>query len=181
MTAIQLRDEALMMLEGKGAILEVARRVTRVLDETNTAGAIIGGVAVVLHGHVRTTAVVDVYVPGSLEEFGQKLMTAGFEFSAKGKEFLAAGVPVHLVTSKQTSLEPTEFTRIDDVKTVSLPDLINLKLTSGLKNLTRAQDLADVIGLIRAQGLTAQFAARLDKSIRAEFRKLVKAVQKESK
>jgi hypothetical protein len=45
--------------------------------------------------------------------------------------------------------------------------------------MTRAIDIADVIGLIRANKLTGQFAAKLQKSLRAEFRKLVKAVQRE--
>jgi hypothetical protein len=69
---------------------------------------------------------------------------------------------------------------IEQVLTVSLPDLINLKLRSGLKHVTRAQDLADVIGLIRAHHLRGDFAGKLEKSLRPEFRKLVKAVQKES-
>ena len=169
-----------MMLEGKGAILHVARQVTRVLDESKTRGAVIGGVAVVLHGHVRTTADVDVYVADSLDDFSTQLRAAGLTFSAERREFLCAGVPVHLVTSKETKIEPGDPVHIDDVRTVSLPDLINMKLASGLRNLTRAQDIADVIGLIRANRLTSQFAGKLNKALRSEFRKLAKAVQKES-
>src|SRR6478672_7466187 len=148
MTAVELRDEALMMLEGKGAILEVAREVTRVMDNAKVRGAVIGGVAVVLHGYVRTTADVDVFVPDSLEAFSQTLTDAGFDFEPTRKEFVFAGVPVHLVSAQQTTIEPKNLTRIEDVQTVSLPDLINLKLQSGLKNPTRAIDIADVIGLI---------------------------------
>lgn len=55
-----------------------------------------------------------------------------------------------------------------------------MKLRSGLASTVRAQDLADVIGLIRARHLTAEFAARLQKDLRPEFRKLVKAVQADS-
>jgi hypothetical protein len=32
LTAFQLRDEALLMLRGEGAILDVARRISKVLD-----------------------------------------------------------------------------------------------------------------------------------------------------
>ena len=60
--------------------------------------------------------------------------------------------------------------------TVGLEDLINMKLDSGRRDPLRAQDLADVIGLIRHHGLGADFARRLDKSLRPEFRKLAKAV-----
>jgi len=168
-----------MMLEGKGAILEIARRVTRILDETKTDGAIIGGVAVVLHGYIRTTADVDVFVSGPLKEFSNRLTDAGFTFSKNQQEFHALGVPIHLVSQNETSIKPSKFTRIDDVLTVSLADLINLKLSSGLRNMTRAIDIADVIGLVRANKLTGQFASKLQKSFRAEFRKLVKAVQRE--
>ena len=40
-------------------------------------------------------------------------------------------------------------------------------------------DLADVIGLIRSCHLTAEFARHIQKPLRSEFRKLVRAVKKE--
>src|SRR5207253_783519 len=137
--------EALMMLQGKGAILRAARKVSDILDQS---GAIIGGVAVVLHGHVRTTNDVDVYVNTPNDATGQ-LKSAGLKFVAPRREFLCDGVPVHLVTSQEATPPPREFVRIEGIRTISLPDLINLKLQSGTRNITRAQDLADVIGLIR--------------------------------
>jgi hypothetical protein len=69
---------------------------------------------------------------------------------------------------------------IDDIMTVSLPDLLNLKLRSGMSKLTRAQDLADVIGLIEDRKLAGGFAAKLYQSLRAEFRKLVSAVKRQA-
>ena len=48
-----------------------------------------------------------------------------------------------------------------------------------MRNMLRAQDLADVIGLIRHNRLTSEFAKHLDKSLRPTFRKLVKAIQQE--
>ena len=56
-----IREEALLTLQGRGAILDVARQVSDVLRAEELEGAVIGGVAVVLHGHVRTTADVDVF------------------------------------------------------------------------------------------------------------------------
>lgn len=44
------------MLEGDGEILDVARDVTRILNEERIRGAAIGGIAAGLHGHVRATA-----------------------------------------------------------------------------------------------------------------------------
>jgi hypothetical protein len=54
-----------------------------------------------------------------------------------------------------------------------------LEPASRMRNMLRAQDLADVIGLIRHNGLTSEYAKNLDKSLRPTFRKLVKAIQQE--
>ncbi|HZL36356.1 MAG TPA: hypothetical protein VFC78_13640 [Tepidisphaeraceae bacterium] len=88
-------------------------------------------------------------------------------------------VPVHLVTAEQVSIEPKKRVIIDGVRTVSLADLINLKLDSRSKNMLRAQDLADVIGLIRAHHLGGEFAPRVHKPLRSEFRRLARAVRKD--
>jgi hypothetical protein len=178
MTATELRDEALLMLHGKGAILEVARKVSRILEER---GAVIGGVAVVLHGHVRTTSDVDVYIAGSLSDAGKELETAGATFTPERKEFSCDGVPIHFVTLEQAAIEPQNFVELEGVRTVSLADLINLKLHSGTRNVTRAQDLADVIGLIRVHQLGGDFAPLLHKSVRSDFKKLAKAVQNDTR
>ena len=165
------------MLEGRGAILDVARTVTRVLIDAEVDGAVIGGVAVTLHGHVRATSDVDVYIPDPLATFADQLRTAGFDFDAERREFSLAGVPVHLVTAAQAVPTPTHWITIDDVRTVSLADLINLKLRSGTRNLLRAQDLADVINLIRHHRLDGRFAARIAKPLRDDFRRLSRAVR----
>jgi hypothetical protein len=179
MTAVQLRDEALLMLEGKGAILDVARRVSRVLESADSGGAVIGGVAVVLHGHVRTTSDVEVFIPEPLESIAEYLRATGFKFDPQQREFSYSGVPVHLVTPEHTSY-PVQIVEIDDVRTVSLADLINMKLLTGTRNVLRAQDLADVIGLIRHHQLDGEFARHIEKPLRNEFRKLARAVKKES-
>lgn len=174
------RDEALMTLHGGGVILEVAREISRIIRAADLDAAIIGGVAVVLHGHVRTTLDVDVYVDDA-DAFAEQLALAGFEFNKRRKEFVREGVPVHLVTSVQAKGGPRRRVVIDDVLTVSLPDLIAMKLRSGLDDLLRARDLADVIDLIRVRRLTTAFAAKLDKSLRADFRQLAQAVGRESR
>ncbi len=173
-----LRDEALLILEGRGAILDVAREVTQVLREAEPDGAVIGGVAVVLHGYVRTTADVDVFVPGALDEFAKALKDAGFSYSRARREFRKHAVPVQLVTTEQVRTAPQDFVEIEGIQTVSLPDLIAMKLSSGRRDLLRAIDLADVIGLIRGRRLSSAFAANLPAELRPDFRKLVRAVAK---
>ena len=65
-------------------------------------------------------------------------------------------MPVHLVTIEQLKQAPRKTVEIEGITTVSLEDLIEIKLRSGSSNVLRAQDLADAIGLIRHHRLTAR-------------------------
>jgi hypothetical protein len=58
-----LRDEALLMLDRRGAVLDIARQVSQLMRTAGIPGVVIGGVAVVLHGHVRTTRDIDIFLP----------------------------------------------------------------------------------------------------------------------
>jgi hypothetical protein len=53
---------------------------------------------------------------------------------------------------------PANFVELEGVTTLKLADLINVKLTSGLTSIARAQDIADVIGLIHAKKLGASYS-----------------------
>ena len=85
-------------------------------------------------------------------------------------------IPVHLVSLDQIRKSPRILVDLEGIRTVSLADLIGMKLRSGTANLLRAQDLADVIGLARCHRLTGEFARKLDKEDRPEFRKIVRAI-----
>jgi predicted nucleotidyltransferase len=58
----ELREEALKLLERRGAFLDLARELTELMRRENIPGVIIGGIAVVLHGYVRTTHDIDVFI-----------------------------------------------------------------------------------------------------------------------
>ena len=176
-----LRDEALRLLNKEGDILETARDVSRLLREAGLGGVVIGGVAVVLHGYVRTTMDVDVLVAPPLGPIADALAVHGYRFDPDRKEFSRRGVPVHLVTTDQAGVPREPAVEIDGVVTVTLADLIGMKLRSGLGRVVRTQDLADVVALIRHHRLTGAFAARLDKPLRPEFRKLVRAIRREER
>ena len=119
-------------------------------------------------------------VSGSTQAVRDVLKAGGFEFDSDKREFAKAGVPVHLVTIEQLKRPPGAFVEIEGIRTVDLASLIEMKLRSGTSDLLRAQDVADVIGLIRRHKLTTTFARGIDKRLRPEFRKLVKAVHRES-
>lgn len=156
------------MLEGRGAVLETAARVSRILKDAGIDGAVIGGIAVVLHGHVRTTCDVDVLVRGPVDRCRALFEEVGLD----------DGVPIHLFSEDMVQPSPGRLTEVEGITTLRLSDLISIKLHSGMSNLVRAQDIADVIGLIRAHSLGPGFARYLDRSVRAEFKKLARAVQK---
>jgi hypothetical protein len=175
--SVTLRDEALKLLDGKGAILDLARELSQRFRDAGIRAAVVGGVAVVLHGHVRTTLDVDVLVEPPLEPIVGLLTAHGFDFNPQRREFTKHGIPVHLVVPDQAGPLPEVLDEIEGIATVPLARLINMKLRSGTRSLARAQDLADVVGLIRHRRLGTAFARHLDKDLRPEFRKLVRAVE----
>lgn len=175
-----LRDEALLILDKRGTVLDIAREVSHLMHEVGIPGLVIGGIAVVLHGHVRTTRDVDIFIAPPLEPLADLLTAHGFTFDRKERAFVKHGVPIHLVLPEQVGASPKRAIIIEGVTTVTLAELIDMKLRSGSANLLRAQDLADVIGLIRHHRLTSSFARHLDKTLRPTFRQLVRMIQRES-
>ena len=67
-------------------------------------------------------------------------------------------------------------TRINGIAYISLPAIIELKLASGMSNVTRAKDIGDVVELIRLLGLDHVFAEQLNEYVRPKFVELVDAV-----
>jgi len=167
-------------LTGDSPILDAAREVSAVINAAQIDAAVIGGVAVVLHGHIRTTLDVGVY-PSQTDRLAAALEAAGFTFDKQARQFEKDGVPVQLVTPEHVPDAPTELIDIDGIRTVSLADLITIKLRSGGENVLRAQDLADVIGLIRHHQLPGDFVTHVPNHLRPALRKLLKAVRDEGR
>lgn len=163
---------ALGMLESDSKLLEVAKAAAEA-----TGAPVLGGVAVFLHGYPRTTADVDLFAEDA-KKVGAALRRAGATWNARKREFVLDSVPIQLVTSEQTGGTPEHVSVIRGIPVVGLPDLIRFKLRTGLDNLNRVKDLADVVELIRRIPLDKRFATRLPKSQRAAFKKLVDAVRK---
>jgi hypothetical protein len=168
-------------LDNRSSILDIAHELSRLMRQHGVQGVVVGGVAVVLHGHVRTTKDIDVFLNEPLHRLADVLTANGFAFDAGRKEFVREGVAVHLVTIEQLKRPPRKTIEIEGITTVSLEDLIEIKLRSGSSNVLRAQDLADAIGLIRHHRLTGEFARHLDKALRPTFRKLIKELRREER
>ena len=65
---------------------------------------------------------------------------------------------------------------MEGVKVICLPALIELKLASGMTNLGRLKDLADVQELIKVLKLPREFSEKLDAYVRGKFEELWTAV-----
>lgn len=152
-------------------ILDVARSLRDRVD-----APVLGGIAVYLHGYLRTTVDLDLYTPDRRLTSGQ-LLSAGARWDAPRREHVLGGVRIHTVTPEDAGHKVERTSIIDGVRVVSLKDLIAIKLICGLTNTGRAKDIGDVEELIRAVPLDKRFAGGLPHELRAPFKKLVDAVR----
>lgn len=153
-------------------LLRLARRVSEA-----TGAPVVGGIAVFLHGYRRTTEDIDLFAENA-RAVADALARMGAVWDEESREFVLEGVSIHLVTEDETGGPPRETVTMENVCVVGLADLIRFKLKSGLGRPDRAQDIADVLALIRVVPLDKRFAARLPVAMRAGFKKLVDAVRK---
>ena len=170
-------QEALYMLEGKGEILETARRVTQVMRDAGVEGGVVGGVAVFLHGYERSTLDVDVYVEDSAA-LKQALEDAGFYWSDEKREFYYADgvVPVQVLTDVVV-IPPQGYSEIDGIRVIRLADLLTMKIDSGTREYKRTKDIADVIELIQRIGLDGRMTAKLHPSVRDEYKTILRKLK----
>jgi len=174
---------------GSRDVWDTARDCTTALSQQGLAVAMVGGVAVCLHGYRRNTVDVDVLVRREdATAVRQTLQQAGYVWHAEEREFVSpGGVPVQFLLSGEPAsddtswgvylpdpAEPEVTTEIEGLPVLTLSRLIALTLAGGLGNVRRTyRDLADVVELIAANQLGREFARHLPKSLRKEFRELV--------
>lgn len=171
-TRKELDRWAMSLFSEDPELLKLARRVCKA-----TEAPVLGGIAVFLHGYRRTTEDIDLFVSDA-KVVGDALARMGARWDEESREFVLEGVPIHLVTEKETGGPPRQTVEIEGVQTVGLADLVRFKLKSGLGRPERAQDIADVLALIRLVPLDKRFATRLPAPLRKGFKKLVDAVRK---
>lgn len=175
---------------GQESLWQVAHRVHEIMHSAAIPHAIVGGVAVCLHGYRRTTIDLDLLVrPGDADAIRESLISAGYEWSPSVREFRSAdGIPVQFVLTGHAMgpKEPTRFpdpsdpgvtVALESLPTLSLAKLIEAKLACGQGNLRRThKDFADVVELIAANCLKASFVSKLHPSVRPAYRELWKRV-----
>ena len=168
------------------------RKIAERLTKLNIPYAIADGMPLVEHGYDRTTVDVDILVTAEgLTEVHKKLEGLGYvppfthskhlrdtETGVK-IEFLVTGgfpgdgkpKPVAFPDPAQCAIEN------NGIKFISLTTLFELKISSGMTNLGRLKDLADVQELIRVKKLDEQFAQQLNPYVREKYLELWRAIQ----
>jgi Uncharacterised nucleotidyltransferase len=190
MTRTISAKQAFRMLENE-TLWKVTERVHELLSRNGIDHAIVGGVAVCLHGYRRNTVDLDLLVrPEDAANVRSALEPEGFQWSAREKQFTSAsGVAIHCVLAGESEGpdQETRFpspsdskhvTQIEGLPVLSLAQLIQSKIACGLGDMRRThKDFADVVELIAVHRLDSSFARLLHKSLRKEFRLLVRRVK----
>ena len=177
----------------EGDVYETLRALVERMNQEGLDYALIGAMALVVHGYRRFTEDVDILLtPETLHVFRKKLLGLGYlpAFSGAAKTFrdTQTGVKIEVVTTGEYpgdgKPKPVVFpdpieARVEreNLWVVTLEKLIELKLASGLTAPHRLKDLADVQELILHLRLPLDLAERLDESVRAEYKRLWIAAQ----
>ena len=178
-------QEGLRFFRGEGLMNQTLKQLAHDLDARGIDYAVIGAVALNQHGYQRFTSDIDILLsPAGLERFRAELVGRGYYEGAR-KKFRATSenVPLEIITAGEypgdgkpkaivfpdPALVAVE---IGGVKTVNLEKLVELKLASGATGLGRRRDLGDVQELIRVLELDAEFAEKIDDSVRALYLEL---------
>ena len=176
----------------EGPVHKTMRALARRLSQEGIDYALVGGMALVLHGYRRETVDVDVL----LSKEGRELFTENlvgrryaplFPGARKGFRDIETGVEIDILTQGEYpgdgKPKPVSFpnptaasTEIDGIRIVTLEKLIELKLASGMTARHRLRDLADVQELIKLHGLGAELTEQLDPYVRSRYLELWDAV-----
>jgi len=179
--------------EEKSAVQEALYRIARRLEEIGIPYAVSGSMALFKHGFRRFTEDVGVLVTrDGLKAIHAHLEGLGYVPPFNGSknlrdtehgvriEFLIAGeFPGDGKPKPVCFPEPEQAGAvIDGIRYLSLPKLVELKLASGMTGgIDRMKDFTDVIALIKALRLSADFAAELNPYVRDKYLELWQGIK----
>lgn len=185
--------EGLRYFMGEGTLQGALAQISSDLKRHGIDYMVIGAVALMAYGYPRFTEDIDlVMTREGLEAFHRELIGLGyvpaFPGAKKRLRFVSDGVPIEVIVAGEYpgdgKPKPVSFpvpadasTEIDGVQIVTLEKLVELKLASGMTAPDRLKDLADVQELIKARGLTTDFAEMLNPYVREQYVQLCRAVE----
>jgi hypothetical protein len=173
------------------SLWQSAEQVHQALASQAIPHAVVGGMAVCLHGYRRHTVDIDFLVRREDQiRIRSILESAGLQFAAATAEFRTdTGIAVRFVIAGERAgtgqpavfpspADATTIATIEGLPVLNLAALIQSKLACGLGNLRRThKDFADVVELIVIHHLDKTVVNHLHKSVRREFQALVDRVQ----
>ena len=176
---------------GEADVQRALEKVARLLREEGIPYALIGAMALNQYGYRRVTVDVDLLLTREgLDAFKSKFLGRGYveKFpGSRGVRDVENGVTIDVVLAgdypgdgKPKAVrfpDPERAVVGERVNVLALPVLIELKLASGMSAPHRLKDLADVLELVRAVGLSENLAEQLDPSVRNKYRELWQAAQ----
>jgi Aminoglycoside-2''-adenylyltransferase len=171
---------------------QTMRRIAARLAQVGIDYAIVGGMAMTLHGYMRVTGDVDVLTtPEGLERIHQELVGRGYDRTTpetrRAIRDTQTGIDVKFITTGERPGESSPLLFPDPATVavvregllvIALPKLIELKLASGLAAPHRLRDLADVQDLIVKLHLPRELGERLPPAVLSEFDRLWQLAQK---
>ena len=176
-----------MFFQGESEVQKSLRRITARLNALGIDYAVVGGMALFLHGFYRFTEDVDILVTRKgLEKIHEVLEGSGYRPPFTGSknlrdtengvriEFLVAGeFPGDGKPKPVAFPEPGSVaTDLDGIQMLNLEALIELKLASGISGLGRRKDLSDVQEVIRMLSLPEAMAEQLNPYVQESYREL---------
>lgn len=175
------------MLEND-SLWQTATQCHQLLAAAEIPHAIMGGVAVCLHGYQRNTVDVDLLIRREdSAAVREALECEQFDWNEKEKEFRSpSGVAIQFLLAGDNSGSCSEVklpdpadekttTEIEALPVLTLAKLLESKIACGMGNLRRThKDFADVVELIAINRLNSSFARFLHKSLRTTYKQLVK-------
>ncbi len=176
---------------GDADVHHAIRKLVALLDGAQISYAIAGAMALNHYGYRRATVDVDVLLTreglaalkrhalglGYVEKFPGSRGLRDTENNVAIDVLIAGDYPGDGQPKAVAFPDPAVAIRTGGIALLPLPKLVELKLASGLSAPHRLKDLADVLELVRALGLGADFAGQLDPSVRAKFDELWQAAQ----
>jgi hypothetical protein len=188
---VSLTAQRTFELLANQSLWRTAEQVHRLLAREAILHAVVGGVAVCLHGYRRHTVDLNLLVRREDQiRIRSTLESAGLRFAEATAEFRTdTGIAVQFVIAGESSgtgqsavfpnpANANTIATIEDLPVLNLAALIQSKLACGLGNLRRThKDFADVVELIVIHHLDKTFVKHLHKSVRREFKALVDRVQ----
>ncbi len=178
---------------GNAPLWDVAQTCHAALQAAEVPYAVLGGVAVCLHGYQRNTVDLDLLVRREDQAAIKTVFSeAGLTWDESAAEFRSeAGIQVQLLLAGDKAGRGAEVRLPDPSMTstvqaveglcvLTLARLIETKLACGSGSVRRShKDFADVVELIAVHRLGRAFARHLHASLRDTFRRLVGVARSE--